>query len=54
MCQMLHDISYWILGILLDCLMVAYVLIEIRELTLSFLYVTGQRRGESEAAREAV
>ena len=41
---MIHDI-YWILGILFDCLTVTQVR--------SFLYVTGQWRGESEAAAEA-
>ena len=49
MCQMLHDIIYWILGILLDCLMVRHVLIEI-----SFLYVTVQQRGESEKLHPTV
>ena len=50
---MLHDIIYWTLGILFDCLTVTHVLIDVRELTLFFLYVTGQWRGESEAAGEA-
>ena len=53
MCQMLHDIIYWILVISFDCLTVAHVLIGIRELTLSFLCVTGQWRGKSEDAGEA-
>ena len=49
MCQMLHHIIYWILGILLDCLIVRHVVIEI-----SFLYVTVQRRGESEKLHPTV
>ena len=44
---MLHDIIYWTLGILFDCMTVTHILID-----LSFLYVTGQWRGESEAAGE--
>ena len=48
-----HDIIYWILGILFDCLTGTHVLIDIRELTLSFLHFTGQWHGESEAAGEA-
>ena len=45
---MLHDIIYWILGILFDCLTVTHILTD-----MSFLYVTGQWCGESEAAEEA-
>ena len=46
---MLHDIIYWILGILFDCLMVRHILIEI-----SLLYVTVQWRGESEKLHPTV
>ena len=41
------------IGFLVFCLTVAHVVIDIRELTLSFLFVTGQWRCESGAAGEA-